>query len=174
MCINKIYIDYNLTDLLKYVYSLRACKLSIQSQNRLMLSKYWDFVFLIYLFVVCICIVSKNISHGIYSATEKISHISTLIFHKLILLLTSLAKRHHEKDKGRIFHYVPSYIELQCHRWMKEEACISHHNMEPILIGIVVILYNISSENISSSYKRNMRCYEANINLEKKTSTMFH
>ena len=108
------------------------------------------------------------------SATEKISHISTLIFHKLILLLTSLAKRHHEKDKGRIFHYVPSYIELQCHRWMKEEACISHHNMEPILIGIVVILYNISSENISSSYKRNMRCYEANINLEKKTSTMFH
>ena len=27
---------------------------------------------------------------------------------------------------------------------------MSHHDMRPILIGIVVILYNISSENISS------------------------
>ena len=44
---------------------------------------------------------------------------------------------------------------------------MSHHDMGPILIGIVVILYNISSENISS-YERQACCYKANKSLEKE------
>ena len=57
-------------------------------------------------------------------------------------------------------------MELQCHyRSEKRVSFMSHHDMGPILIGIVVILYNISSENISS-YERQACCYKANKSLE--------